>query len=329
MPSRDDDFPRPLRDALAKRVGTLCSNPQCCVPTYGPDSTSAKGVSKGAAAHITAASPGGPRYDPNMLAEDRKGIANGIWLCRSCAERIDTDPIRFTVEVLQLWKQLAEERARKALQAPRVANAGTDFADTILLVTRHRAYPSFPESVLRGPRRWRKITLHSVQSHRDLLDIQVPIVGGPPPGPSGFGTIVFSCQNQGVGVEQFVRFGLSFGGRAAIHCTNIQNDRVLLSEGGQPGASMVTFMVREILPGELMTADVVARNDLPFEAHLWTQRTGDSPEVFVYDVTIEEGFVNSQPSDPVTRTNAPRTGRNEFCRCGSGKKYKRCHGRSV
>ena len=31
------------------------------------------------------------------------------------------------------------------------------------------------------------------------------------------------------------------------------------------------------------------------------------------------------PSDPVVRAS-PKTGRNELCPCGSGKKYKRCHG---
>jgi len=330
MPSRDDDFPKLLKETLAKRVGTLCSNPQCSVPTYGPDATPTGGVSKGAAAHIRAASPGGPRYDPDMLPADRKGIANGIWLCRSCADLIDTDPSRFTVDVLQRWKQLAEERARKALAAPRIVNAGADFADTILLVTTHKTYPAFPESALKGPRCRRKITYHAVRAHRDLLDVRLPVLGGPPPGPPGFGTIVLSCQNQGAGVEQFVKFGLSFGGQSAIHCTEINNDRVSLSEGGLLGASMVTFMVREILPGELMSVSVVARNNLPFEAHLWTQRTGDSPEVFVYDVIIgEEQPVNSLSSHPAAGSNKRRVGRNEPCPCGSGKKYKHCHARNI
>jgi hypothetical protein len=328
MPSRDDDFPKLVKETLAKRVGTLCSNPQCSVPTYGPGGTATGGVSKGAAAHIRAASPGGPRYDPDMLATDRKGIANGIWLCRSCADLIDNDSSRFTVDILQRWKQVAEERARMALAAPRIVNAGADFADTILLVTSHRTYPAFPESVLLGPRR-RKITYHPVRAHRNLLDLRVPVLGGPP-GPAGFGTIMLSCQNQGAGVEQFVKFGLSFCGQSAIHRTDIKNDRVLLSEGGLLGASIVTFMVREILPGELMSAAVVARNDLPFEAHLWTQHAGNSPEVFVYDVIVgEEEPVNSPLSHPVAKSSVRKVGRNEPCPCESGKKYKHCCGRNI
>jgi SEC-C motif len=326
VPSRDDDFPKQVKETLAKRVGTLCSNPQCSVPTYGPGAQPTEGVSKGAAAHIRAASPGGPRYDPNMSATDRKGIGNGIWLCRNCADLVDADHARFAVEILERWKQVAEERARKALEAPRIVNAGADFADTILLVTTHKTYPALPQSALRGPRRRRKITCHPLRAHRTLLDLRVPVVAGPPPGPPGFGTILLSCQNQGAGVEQFVKFGLSFDGQPAIHRTEITNDRVKLSEGGLPGASMVTFMVREILPGEVMKASVIARNDLPFDAHLWTQQSGESPEVFVYDVIIgEEELVQSPRTHPVA-TPTQKTGRNELCPCGSGKKFKRCHG---
>jgi SEC-C motif len=287
-----------------------------------------KRCEQGGAAHIRAASPGGPRYDPNMLPTERSGIANGIWLCRSCADLVDTDPNRFTVEILQRWKERAEERARKALETRRIANVGADFADTVLLVTTHKEYPAFPESVLKGPRRMRKVTYRPVRAHRKLIDIWVPVVGGPPPGPPGFGTITLSCQNQGSGVEQFVKFGLTFHGKSAIHRTDIKNDRVFLSEGGSPGSSYVTFMVREILPLEKMGASLVARNDLPFDAHFWTERTGDSPEVFVYDVIIGEEEVPPTISSP-SEASVPKVGRNEPCPCGSGKKYKRCHGQNV
>ena len=329
MASRDDDFSKLIRDTLAKRVGTLCSNPGCCIPTYGPNTEPTKGVIKGAAAHICAASPGGARYDANMLPSERSGIANGIWLCRSCADLIDKDPLKFTVEILQRWKGLAEERARKAMANPHIVNVGADFADTILLVTTHKVYPAFPASSLKGPRRRRAIRYNAVRAHRTLTDISVPVVGGPPPGPPGFGTIMLTCQNQGTGIEQFVRFGLSFHGKSAIHRTEeIRNDRVLLSEGGALGASFANFMVREILPGEMMSAQVVARNDLPFDAYLWTQNAGDSPEVFVYDVIIGEEELVEQPSDPpAQRVTGVKTGRNEPCPCESGKKYKHCHGR--
>lgn len=205
------------------------------------------------------------------MPAERRDIGNGIWLCRSCADLIDTDPTRFTSEILRRWKGLAEDRSRKALERPRIVNVGDDFADTLLLVTTHKEHPALPASVLRGPRRRREIRLEPVRGHRPLLDVKFPIVAGPPPGPPGYGTVVLSCQNQGPGVQQFVRFGLTFHGKSAIHAVEIRNERVLLSEGGQPGASYVSCLLREILPGEVMGASLVARNGLPFDAHLWTQ----------------------------------------------------------
>jgi preprotein translocase subunit SecA len=38
------------------------------------------------------------------------------------------------------------------------------------------------------------------------------------------------------------------------------------------------------------------------------------------------GAVTSQPKSPAPRRGMPKVGRNELCPCGSGKKYKKCHG---
>ncbi len=107
-----DDFSDTVKKALAARVGHLCSNPECRALTSGPQDDSAKAVNIGVAAHITAASPGGPRYDPDLLPEERSAPSNGIWLCQNCAKLIDNDPTRFTVEVLKKWKTDAEEEAK-------------------------------------------------------------------------------------------------------------------------------------------------------------------------------------------------------------------------
>jgi hypothetical protein len=70
-----------------------------------------KSVNVGQAAHITAAAPGGKRYDASLTPKERRGASNGIWLCQLCAKLIDTDEARFTVDLLRKWKQDAEERA--------------------------------------------------------------------------------------------------------------------------------------------------------------------------------------------------------------------------
>jgi hypothetical protein len=103
-----DDFSTPVKKALADRVGHLCSNPECRALTTGPQDDPAKAVNLGVAAHITAASIGGPRYDSDLLPEERSSPSNGIWLCQNCAKLIDNDISRFSVSVLRQWKTEAE-----------------------------------------------------------------------------------------------------------------------------------------------------------------------------------------------------------------------------
>jgi hypothetical protein len=106
-----DDFSAATIRTLASRAGHRCSNPTCLRPTSGPALHEAKSVNVGEAAHITAAAPGGKRYDLSLAAEERRAPSNGIWLCELCAKLIDTDEARFTIDVLRNWKKDAEKRA--------------------------------------------------------------------------------------------------------------------------------------------------------------------------------------------------------------------------
>ncbi len=107
-----DDFLKATIEVLAKRVGNRCSNPDCRCPTSGPHTSPGKAVIVGVAAHITAASPGGPRFDGSLSRKQRRGITNGIWLCETCAKLVDSDCARFPVEILREWKERAEEARR-------------------------------------------------------------------------------------------------------------------------------------------------------------------------------------------------------------------------
>lgn len=71
-----------------------------------------KATSVGVAAHITAASFGGPRYSTSLSRIQRKHINNGIWLCNTCSTYIDKDPGKYTVELLYKWKNKAESESR-------------------------------------------------------------------------------------------------------------------------------------------------------------------------------------------------------------------------
>ena len=100
-----DNFSAKNRKRVASRAGYLCSNPSCRVMTVGPSRESIDDIATvGVAAHICAASFGGPRYDTTMSSEQRASIENAIWLCSTHATLIDRDVTRFTRDVLRRWK---------------------------------------------------------------------------------------------------------------------------------------------------------------------------------------------------------------------------------
>jgi len=111
-----DDFSLKTKELLAKRVANRCSNPGCRQITSGPHEDQTKVVNIGVAAHITAASADGPRFDPSLTPDERCSAENGIWLCQSCAKLVDNDPIRYGADVLRQWKFLAEESVARELE---------------------------------------------------------------------------------------------------------------------------------------------------------------------------------------------------------------------
>jgi hypothetical protein len=113
-----DDFPIPVKELLAKRVAQRCSNPSCRKPTSGPQDNPERSINIGIAAHLTAASEGGPRFDPLLAPAQRASPENGIWMCQSCAKLVDNDEHRYTLEILRGWKIQAEQTAAGDLERP-------------------------------------------------------------------------------------------------------------------------------------------------------------------------------------------------------------------
>ena len=106
-----DDFNSATQKTLADRVGYRCSNPDCRASTAGPQVRRDKALNVGVAAHITAASTGGPRFNPALSESERSDIDNGIWLCQTCAKLIDNDVERYTESLMRNWKRSAERDA--------------------------------------------------------------------------------------------------------------------------------------------------------------------------------------------------------------------------
>ncbi len=92
---------------LRQRAGEMCS--RCKNTTSYPHSDLDESVTLGEAAHIRAARPGEARHVASMTDEERGHIGNGVWLCRMCHKAIDSDPGRFTIEIVQAFKDRHEE----------------------------------------------------------------------------------------------------------------------------------------------------------------------------------------------------------------------------
>lgn len=112
-----DEFPAAIKRELMIRAGGRCSKPTCRRLTIGPVRTNAaKGQINGVAAHIHAASAGGPRYDSVQSREARASAENGIWLCAQCANDIDkNNGDDFPADQLRMWKLIAERSAAEHL----------------------------------------------------------------------------------------------------------------------------------------------------------------------------------------------------------------------
>jgi len=113
-----DNFTAGVKRVLAERAGFQCSRPSCRAVTYGPADDEGRSINVGVAAHITAASPGGARYDPSISSELRKSASNGIWLCETHGKEIDHDTTQYTTELIRAWKEHSEHEARALLGRP-------------------------------------------------------------------------------------------------------------------------------------------------------------------------------------------------------------------
>ncbi|MHB1350329.1 MAG: NACHT domain-containing protein [Desulfobulbaceae bacterium] len=104
-----DDFTEKIKNQIAKRAGWLCADPSCRRPTIGSTSDGDGEINLGIAAHICAAAPEGPRYDPSQTREQRRSADNGIWMCNLHGKAVDAKDSIYTVELLREWKAQAQK----------------------------------------------------------------------------------------------------------------------------------------------------------------------------------------------------------------------------
>jgi len=110
-----DEFLERTKLQIAKRAGWHCSDLLCRRLTTSSNSTGDGEINLGTAAHICAAAPGGPRYDPNQTREQRRSADNGIWMCKLHGTAVDAKDSKYTVELLLGWKVQAQKDAMEAV----------------------------------------------------------------------------------------------------------------------------------------------------------------------------------------------------------------------
>ncbi|POA78680.1 hypothetical protein [Pseudomonas sp. DP16D-R1] len=122
--SRRVNFLKSTRKILAGNAGHMCSFYDCGKPTIGPEikgdgTVGVKGIA--VAAHIYAASPGGPRPPVGLTDKEIRAESNGIWLCPDDALKVDTFQFEYPAELLLEMKQVRVFAQSLALQNPTVS----------------------------------------------------------------------------------------------------------------------------------------------------------------------------------------------------------------
>ena len=97
------NFTSTVAREIAFEAHLFCSKPDCCRFTSF-SSTAGKARAIAEAAHVAAASPGGPRANSGLKPVQVKSAANGLWLCKVCHDLIDADPQAFPEAMLFDWK---------------------------------------------------------------------------------------------------------------------------------------------------------------------------------------------------------------------------------
>jgi len=102
--------------ALAHRSGGLCYSPGCPEPVLAEIADAMRFVAQ--IAHIRAATPDGPRYDPSMTNDERRDLPNLILLCKPHHDDIDNpaNARMYTVDRLLRWKAQREADPAQALR---------------------------------------------------------------------------------------------------------------------------------------------------------------------------------------------------------------------
>jgi len=94
----------------------------------------------------------------------------------------------------------------------------------------------------------------------------------------------------------------------------------------------MTAHLREAVTAQLMRVEIVPPEDQqpvlpPMEGHKFNANTGEDEMAFANVSLAPAANADNASRDPNNPSTWGKIGRNEDCPCGSGKKYKHCHGK--
>ena len=90
--------------------------------------------------------------------------------------------------------------------------------------------------------------------------------------------------------------------------------------------SMLLDLVKNEVTRTLMTVQIQTREEADLAAQQLEERAENISNV-TYTAPTETGEVETTVDPSTVAASVPQVGRNDPCPCGSGKKYKHCHGK--
>ncbi|GAC36635.1 hypothetical protein [Paraglaciecola psychrophila] len=306
--ARIGNFTAPIIREISHRAGCHCSNPSCRRLTYGPKESSRGSVNLGVAAHITAASVKGPRFDKQQTEIDRKSPNNGIWLCQQCSVLIDKDPDAYPVDTLIDWKARAEKAALKGTQNPGTFASGEANSDVVGFVLRYlkpsqywkyKDLPAPPGHRYRESLKFGELGNKKNRIiHNPMLPICLSASFGPYPDSCLF---MLSLENKGTGVEPHASLQISMQNAPIWKLETTSNDRINLlttvKQGGRVG--IAGFSVKDFMPGEHFALSVFSTSAGPFNVDQYTYSRNEHSIPFLADMKFgKPQIAKFAPDDP-------------------------------
>ena len=164
MNNKARDYKRTTIRRLDTLSGNECAAPDCSNKLIAKDGQTI--VSK--ICHIEAASPDGPRYNPNMTDDERRHFDNLILLCDECHSIIDNkeNESKYPVELLNDWKRNHEGKKQYSILTQK-----TGLLDSAINAISEYDFDDNDE-ILESPKAFNpedKIAFNSIKRNKNLI----------------------------------------------------------------------------------------------------------------------------------------------------------------